>query len=284
MSENKKYTIAYQGAPGAFSHLASQRFTASFLKDHSVTFAPKSSFEDVFEHASSVENGLACVPFENSTVGSIIQNYQLLWISDLKIFSELTLPIHHQLLALPGTRMEDVIDVYSHPVALDQCKRIFHEHSWMKAQIYFDTGAAARLIKEEKRKNAAAIASLQAADEYGLEVIAPDIEDFHQNQTRFVLIGLDSSLAENNPKVPYKVSIAIEPGEDLNAIEAYAPLLSKSFKLAKIESIPVPERPFQFRLFLDFVVHSEEARSQAKKSLQAFSGTKAYGSYCSLVQ
>lgn len=287
MLDGVSYKIAYQGASGAFSHLAAEKFASVFLANKKCTFVPSSSFDEVFAFANSEENAFACVPFENSTIGSIIGNYQLLWDSKLINYCELTLPIHHQLLALPGTRMEDVVEVYSHPVALDQCKRIFHEHSWMHPHIYFDTGASAKLIRDKGLKNAAAIASKQAAEEYKLEVIAPDVEDYPQNQTRFALLGR-SGLTELNPgaemKLPFKFTVALATAGELNQLMQLAPFVSVDCNLIKIESLPIPEHPFQFRLFLDFLVTGEKGRHRAKEIEFAIKGLRNFGRYKSVEQ
>jgi len=280
MAETSPYRIAFQGAAGAFSHLAAQKFASSFLKSTQVEFVPKSSFEEAFEFAAQEANALACIPFENSTVGSIIQNYQLLWTTNLHSYCEYTLQIHHQLMALPGTRMEDVTEVYSHPVALDQCKRIFREHGWMHPHIYFDTGASAKMIKEEKKKNAAAIAAKQAAEEYGLEIIAPDIEDYAHNQTRFALLGKkDLKLSTNATKIPFKFTLAFEGQENLNKITQFAQFLGDGCDLIKLEPLPVPERPFHFRVFLDFRISNEKGEKHASNMETSVRGIRTFGKY-----
>lgn len=283
MPEPASFKIAFQGALGAFSHLAAERFSKSFLKSYKTEFVPKNTFEEAFEFASHEANGLACIPFENSTVGSIIQNYQLLWSTELHNFSELTLEIHHQLMALPGTKMEDVIDVYSHPVALDQCKRVFKEHPWMHPHVYFDTGASAKMIKEEKKKNSAAIAAKQAAEQYGLEIIAPDVEDYSHNQTRFALLGKAVlNLQENNLAAPFKFTVAIEGKENLNELLNFAPYLGKGCDLIKLEPLPVPEHPFRFRVFLDFRISNEQGVKSADDIERSVKDKKVFGRYRSV--
>lgn len=280
MVESSPYRIAFQGAAGAFSHLAAQKFASSFLNSAKLEFVPKSSFEEAFEFAEHEENALSCIPFENSTVGSIIQNYQLLWATNLHTYSEYTLQIHHQLMALPGTRMEDVIEVYSHPVALDQCKKIFKEHGWMHPHIYFDTGASAKMIKDEKKRNAAAIAAKQAAEEYGLEIIAPDIEDYAHNQTRFALLGKKNlKLSSDTVAAPFKFTVAFEGQENLNKITEFSQFLGDGCDLIKLEPLPVPERPFQFRVFLDFRIANEKGRKHANDMETSVQGIKTFGKY-----
>lgn len=282
MAEIPKPRIAYQGAVGAFSHLASQRFASDYLGNFETELIPCSNFEEAFKQASNGNNTLACIPFENSTVGSIIENYQLLFSSNLFVHSELTLPIHHQLLALPGTHIEDIIDVYSHPVALDQCKKIFREHAKMHPQVYFDTGAAARLIKTSKRKDAAAIAAIQAAKEYDLEVIAANVEDYSQNCTRFKLIGKMTRSKSEELQAPFKFVAGFEGAGDLNEIAKFAPFLDEEFRLLKVEALPIAERPWHFRLVFEFQVLSTGGRRQMEELLASFKSLRSFGGYKSL--
>lgn len=280
MTMKEPVTIAYQGAAGAFSHLASMRFADEFLK-LSCTLLPCSSFEEVFDRTSYGDNVLACLPFENSTIGSIMENYEHLWESSLNIIADLSLPIHHQLLAIPGTKLEDVHHVYSHPVALEQCKNLFKQNAHLTPQPYFDTGAAAQLIKNNKSKDCAAIAARQAATEYDLDVIVENVEDYPENHTRFALIAKPPQKTDKL-EPPFKLSIAVETSGSLNKLASLTSYLDGDLKLIKIESLPIPQHPWNFRLFLDFMIEGNNCSEQIKKLLSAIEKTRFYGCYKTL--
>jgi prephenate dehydratase len=299
------YSIAYQGVPGAFSHQAAQSFALAFLAAESPapslalspSLVPCGSFEEICRMAAGQNNCFACLPVENSSVGRLGGNYSLVWDLQLNIYAELSLPVHHQLLAPAGAGLDDIEDVYSHPVALEQCRRLFRERPNLRPQVYSDTASAAEFVKEdggkqgyknkkdEKGKYAAAIASCLAATEYGLEIIARDIEDFPQNCTRFVLLGgkpASACFPLAGLKLPYKLSVAIEPGDNLNQIAGLAPLLGDDFRLVKIEALPRPEHPWQCRLFLDFSILNHEGGRLAGRLMDAWPGARVLGRYNSL--
>lgn len=261
-SERSSYSIAYQGAVGAFSHLASQNFAKQFLKEE-CRLIPLKHFSELFTAAQADPNTFACLPIDNSTIGSISENYDLLWPSKLSILSQFYMPIHHQLLCVRGAKIEEIEEVYSHPAALEQCRNIFKRFPRMQEQSYFDTGAASGMIRDKNNPKLAAIGSRQAAEEYALEVLLQNIEDYPQNQTRFVLVGTERK-EPGASRFPCHLSFAFEGTKNLNPITALAPILGEYVSLQKIESRPVPENPWHYRLFVDLLIQSGHAERLGK--------------------
>ena len=180
----KHNTIAFQGEHGAYSEEAAYKL----LGDKIFTW-PRPTFESVFESVTSGKCDYGIIPIENSSIGSIHQNYDLLLKYNLFITDEITIPINHCIIALTKIRIANFEYIYSHPAALAQCNRFITKHPGIKAIYYYDTAGAAKMVKESGKKNLAAIASAYAADKYRLNVIKHSIQDNKNNRTCFFLIG-----------------------------------------------------------------------------------------------
>ena len=183
-------SIAYQGEPGAFSHEACR----TWFPSHRPEACP--TFEDAFEAVQSGRCALAMIPVENSVAGRVSDVHHLLPKSGLKIIGEHFLPIRMQLMANPGTRLEDVAVAASHPMALLQCRLTLRKLG-LKAEVVADTAGAAKALAEQPDPTRAAVASGVAAELYGLTILKKDIEDAHGNTTRFLVLT-----AEAQPPVP----------------------------------------------------------------------------------
>jgi prephenate dehydratase len=178
----KKLTIAFQGEPGANSHIA----IAEAYPD--ATALPCDTFEDALAAISSGEADFGMIPIENSVAGRVADIHHLLPQSGLFIVAEWFLPIRHQLMALRGVKLSDIKTVQSHIHALGQCRRIIRELK-IKALVAADTAGSARAISENGDRTRAAIAPKLAAEIYGLDILAEDIEDESHNTTRFVVLS-----------------------------------------------------------------------------------------------
>jgi prephenate dehydratase len=178
------HSIAYQGEPGANSHIA----CAENFPDLSPL--PCATFEDAFAAVQDGSAELAMIPIENSIAGRVADIHSLLPASGLHIVGETFLPIHFQLLAVPGARIEDLRSVYSHIHALGQCRNIIRRHK-LHPVVAGDTAGAAREIAEWADKSRAALAPRLAGEIYGLNTLAPDVEDESHNTTRFVVLSRD---------------------------------------------------------------------------------------------
>ena len=183
--------IAYQGEPGANSHLV---INENYPEAEAVACA---SFEDVFGVVASGEAELAMIPIDNSLAGRVADIHHFLPTSGLHIIAEHYLRIQFMLMGVPGTTLDTIDTVHSHVHALGQCRKIIKEHGWQPI-ISGDTAGAAREIAEAADVRQAAIAPELAAEIYNLEILARDIEDEDHNPTRFVLLSPDEIIAEPN--------------------------------------------------------------------------------------
>lgn len=241
--------IAFQGALGAFSHDAGRKFALS-QQFGEPAFVPCNSFEEVFQQVATGHSALGIIPVENSSIGPISVNLDLLWRYDLNMIGEVLSPIHHNLIGLPGASLSSVTHAYSHPAALEQCKKFFAENKQIEAVAYFDTSGAVQLVKDMQDPTVAAIAGDFAAREYKLQILKENIEDYAGNTTRFAVICKDPRV--ELPSLDYKLSCAVELAHEPGSL---AKLLSRlaglEVNLTKIESRPIPEQPWHYRFFID---------------------------------
>ncbi len=188
--------IAFQGEPGANSDTACRDMYPDMEP------LPCATFEDAFSALKNGHADLAMIPIENSIAGRVADIHHLLPNSDLHIVGEYFLPIHFQLMVLPGVAIEDISTVYSHVHALGQCRNIIRDNGW-KAIVSGDTAGSARMVAEAKDKTSAALAPHLAASLYGLNILAENVEDEEHNTTRFVVLSRDAdvALANNGPVI-----------------------------------------------------------------------------------
>ena len=177
--KNNGMKIAIQGEPGAFSHEAALKLVAG------AEIVPCALSAEVFRALDAGEADAAAIPIENSLAGSVLEHFDLLLKHDVKVVRETLLRIRHNLIALRGATVEQIERVYSHPVALAQCRRFIAAHPHMKAIGFYDTAGSVKQLAELGERNVAAIASEAAAVQYGAEILARGIEDDPENYTRF---------------------------------------------------------------------------------------------------
>ena len=180
--------IAYQGVAGAYSHIASMTVYPN------EEYVPCDTFEKAMKMVAEGEVDLAMIPVENSNAGRVSDVHFLLPQTGLHIIGEFFLPVHHQLLVLPGTKLEEVKTASSHPQALAQCANFLKEHN-IKPVARIDTALSCQDVLKFQDKSIAAIASVLAGEIYGLEVAAANIENAQNNTTRFLIMA-------KKPKVP----------------------------------------------------------------------------------
>ena len=181
--------IAYQGEPGSNSDAACRAVYPG------LDAVPCATFEDVFAVMAEGAADLAMIPVENSIAGRVADIHHLLPDSDLNIIGEYFMPIHFQLMAVPGATLDDISVVRSHSHALGPCRRLIREHGW-RAIVADDTAGAAREVAEAGDTHIAALAPRLAADLYGLSILATDVEDEHNNTTRFLTLSRETSVPD----------------------------------------------------------------------------------------
>ncbi len=245
--------VAYQGEPGAYSEAAAQKYAPG------ATLMPCPRFEDVFSAVDSSSADLGVLPIENSIGGTIHRNYDLLLEHPLQIVGDLELKVVHSLIALPGTSAGDIRQIYSHPQALAQCDRYLRSLPDVEVVATYDTAGSAKLITDKQLRGAAAIASERAAAVFGLQVLASGIQDFADNITRFIVVSprpLETSGAATN-KTTVVFSLANEPGALFKALSVFA---LRGIDLTKLESRPIPGRPWEYLFYADLAVGAQDAR------------------------
>jgi chorismate mutase/prephenate dehydratase len=252
--------VAYQGEPGAYTEEAAIRFFGKSTKG-----VPYESLDEVFEAVENGEVPFAMVPVENSLEGSITRAYDLLPDSPLMVCGETELRISHCLIAVEGATLDTIKTVYSHPQALGQC-RSFLNHLNCELIPASDTAGSVRMIKEQSRRDIAAVASSKAADIYGMKIIAREIEDNPHNFTRFFILSKEDSPPTGNDKTSIVFSLKHKPGALYDSLREFA---SREINLTKLESRPTRHQPWEYNFYMDFSGHREEKNiGEALKALE----------------
>ncbi|MFQ5600415.1 MAG: prephenate dehydratase [Candidatus Krumholzibacteriia bacterium] len=254
--ETTPLRVTYQGVEGSYSHLAAQRRYAGRPGGVLLT-----GYETLRETIDAVREGRAdfsLVPIENTTGGSINETYDLLAEGDLHITAEVVSQVEHCLMALPGTRVEDLRTVISHAQALQQCEAFLRRVPWIRPRAEFDTAGSARKVRESGDRTLAAIASAEAARLFGLEILEHNVQSHTANSTRFVEIARETAPcpAEAACKTSLLLVLAHRPGALGDVLTEFS---RRSVNLCKIESRPVPESPWEYRFYLDVEGHAASA-------------------------
>lgn len=264
--------VAFQGERGAYSEEA---LLKAFPDAEPV---PMHTLDELFEAVATGKVDAALAPIENSQAGSISRTYDLLQRGDLYITGEIVLPIDHCLMALPGQALTDIERVHSHPQALDQCEAFLREHG-LEPVAEADTAGSARLVAEEQLEGEAALASRQAAEDHGLEILVESVQTTVHNRTRFVV--LERSPAPRGDGAQ-KTSLVFATDHRPGALyHALAPLAEREINMVKLESRPSRGQPWQYVFHLDLEGHREdEAVAAALSELgQITTFLKVLGSY-----
>ena len=248
--------VAIQGERGAFSEEAAIQLLGSRIKT-----VPTRDFPHMFSSVARHRAHTCLAPMENSLVGSIFQNYDLLLQYGLVVRGEVYLRVSHCLIAPVGTYLEDIRRVYSHPIALEQCQEFFRRHPTLETVSTWDTAGSVHDLVTNREPGAAAIAGKSAARHYGAKVVAEGLEDDPANYTRFFLLTLADAELDGIEKRfapdqvgPTKTSVVFyvenAPGSLYDTLGEFA---SRGLDLTRIESRPVRGKPFEYLFYLDFL-------------------------------
>jgi len=269
--------VAFQGEIGAYSESAVYSFFGS-----SAEVKPCENLSDVFECVKKGETPYGVVPIENSLEGSVNQTYDLFLEYDLKVCGEIILRIVHCLIAHPGTHLNSIKTVYSHPQALAQCRK-FLEKLGCRLLSTFDTAGSVKMIKEEGLKDAGAVASQRAAQIYCMKVLAKEIGDTINNYTRFFVLSKKDSPPSGKDKTSIIFSAKSIPGALYHVLEEFA---IRNINLTKIESRPTKRTPWEYNFYLDFEGHRNEEK--CREALESIKDktlfVKILGSYKAAVE
>jgi prephenate dehydratase len=269
----KKLKIAFQGVRGAYSEDACYAY---FGKE--VDAMPFPSFSEVFEAAEKDAVSYAVVPVENSYEGSIAQVNDLLLEHDLLISGEVVLRVRHCLLALPGTSIDEIKRVYSHPQALGQCNRFLSQNPQWQLIPSYDTAGSAAIVKQNGRKEEAAIASARAAEVYGLEILKEGIESDPQNYTRFFVLQKHPKKGADANKPSMVFAAKNTPGALYSCLKEFA---ERGINLTKLESRPRRNKPWMYVFYVDIEGNLDDANinSAIGSLLKTAAFVKVLGTY-----
>lgn len=253
--------IAIQGEPGSFSHAAA----AQLVRGARIVNCATS--REVFALTAAGKANAAVIPIENSLAGSVVEHFDLLLAHPLYIQREFRLRIEHNLIAAPSVRFSEIREVLSHPVALEQCRKFFQKHRQIRAVPFYDTAGSVKHLMQRRLADAAAIAGKRAAMEYGAKVLKTGLEDNKQNFTRFFLVGRNRKVLPRANKTTVAFATKNIPGALFKALSVFA---LREISLSKIESRPVPGRPWEYVFYADLLCGQEKRAQQALRQLADF--------------
>ena len=235
-------TVACQGIEGAYSQIACDRL----FKAPSIMYFQ--SFDHVFK---AVESGMCqygILPIENSTAGSVNAVYDLMIRHNFSIVRSARLKVSHNLLAKPGTKLEDIRDVYSHEQALHQCADYLAGLKNVAVHVVENTAVAARMVAQSDRSDVAALSSRFCAEQYDLEIVQDNVQDQDNNYTRFICISKKPEIYPGADRTSLMMTLPHKPGTLYNVLAKFYAL---NINLQKLESRPLPNREFEFMFYFD---------------------------------
>lgn len=246
--------VAIQGEPGSFSDEAAHAYLRGAL------VVPCATSSEVFERLGNGSVAAAMIPIENSLAGPVALHLDLLATSKVFIQKEFRLRIRHNLIAAPGVKLRELRRVYSHPVALEQCRDFFRKNPQIRAESFYDTAGSVKHVVQERLRDTGAIASREAARVYGGRVLRQSLEDDKQNFTRFFLVSRSQRPLPGANKTSIAFALKNQPGALFKALSVFA---LREIDLSKIESRPLRGRPWEYVFFVDYRRGNDEAARKA---------------------
>lgn len=266
--------VSIQGYEGSFHQMAARSF---FGKE--VEVIPCATFREVVKLASNKRDSDGGVmAIENSIAGSILGNYALLQKSDLQITGEVYLQINQNLLVNPDVTLEDIKEVHSHPMALQQCLHFLDKHNWKLVESE-DTALSAKQVHRHRSKHIAAIASKLAAELFGLKVLKPNIQDEKDNYTRFLIVqrAEGAEAIENANKASINFQVSHTQGALAKVLTVIA---DEGINLSKLQSFPIPGTQWKYSFHADLEFDSVSQFEKVKeKMLPLTNGIRVFGIY-----
>lgn len=251
-------SVAIQGVKGSNHYIVSHQYF-----NDTVSVIECLTFDEVVNNLITEKCDAAIMAIENSIAGSIIPNYALIDSQNLHIVGERYLDIQHHLMALPGQSIEDIKEVYSHPMALLQCKAFFKDYPHIKLVEDKDTAEVAQRIHKYQLKNIGAIATEMAATIFQVEILAKSIQTIKHNETRFVIVKrTNSEIPENQIN---KASLKFELAHKRGSLATILNVMSDcKLNLTKIQSLPKIETPWKYAFFVDVTFDTYQDYAKAK--------------------
>ena len=267
-------TIAIQGAEGSNHHKVARDFYGT-----SIALKECMSFDALVDSLLDASANVGVMALENTIAGSIIPNYALIDSNNLHIIAEEYLNIHHHLMCLKGQKIENIKEVWSHPMALLQCKEFFKKYPHIKLVEDVDTADVAKRISNENLVGIGAIAPKIAAEIFDLEIIEDEIQTIRENATRFVIVQTDAP--NNKNEEINKASLKFQLNHKRGSLAAILNVLSDcKMSLTKIQSLPVIETPWKYSFFVDVTFENYKEYEKAKVILEIMAEEfKVLGTY-----
>jgi len=264
--------VAFQGQDGAYSQEAALDFFGN-----RVLTRPCDTLDEVFKLVQKGVLPYGIVPVENSQEGSISRSYDLLLEADVMVCGETQIRVSHCLIANPGASQASIKRIYSHPQALAQCQA-YLRHLGCEVIPSYDTAGSVKMIKEKKIMDGAAVAGARAAQIYGMNIIAREIEDNPRNTTRFFILSRQDAPPTGDDKTSIVLLLKHKPGTLHQALGIFA---RRKINLTKLESRPTRQKPWEYNFYLDFEGHrGDVAVQQTLAQLEDISlFLKVLGSY-----
>lgn len=261
-------TIAIQGGYGAFHEIAAHHF----FENEEINILPHRTFRELVSTLKSRHSDFGIMAIENSLAGSILPNYSLIINTRMHIVGEIYLRINQNLVAMPGVKITDLKEVYSHPMAILQCQAFFDDHPGIRLIESIDTALSAEEIAAKGLLDTGAISSRMAADKYGLEILAERIETNKKNYTRFLI------LAENGFTIPTKEvnksSISFIVVHKFGSLSKILSILSYyEINLAKIQSMPIPGQDWEYMFYVDLEIKDYEMYQKSLDAIRPFTSS-----------
>lgn len=254
----KNIKIGYQGVKGSFSEEAMIKY---FGENHTTT--DYEEFEDVFVALKNNEIDYGILPIENSCTGAITTVYDLLVKYGLYIVGEECIKIDQNLIGIKGSKFEDIKEIYSHPQGFEQSSEFLNKQNNLRLIPFHNTAISAKYVSELNDKSKAAIASLRAAQIYGLDVIQKEINDKDNNHTKFIIVGRKLESSKECNKITVVFSLDNKAGTLYNLLRYFA---ENNINMIKIESRPTKNEPWQYLLYVDFEgnIENEDVKKAIK--------------------
>lgn len=267
--------IAIQGGYGAFHELAAYKY----FDDEEIEILPRETFRDLLSSIKHQKSDYGIMAIENSLAGSILPNYTLLMETPMKIIGEVYLRIKQNLVALKGVKLEDLKEVYSHPMAILQCSRYFDQFPHIRLVESSDTALSAKEIHDNQLTDIGAIASRLAADKYDLEILAKGIETNKMNYTRFLILTENGSQVDESEV--NKASIHFALAHKTGSLSKILSILSYyELNMAKIQSMPIIGQDWEYQFYVDLEISDYDMYKKSLEAIKPFtSGLGIMGEY-----
>lgn len=252
--------VAIQGIKGSFHHIVANNYFGD-----NISLKECLTFEEMPNFLIQNKVDYLIMAIENSIAGAILANYKLIDDFNLNIVAEVYLPIKHQLMAYNNQKLSNIKEIWSHPMAINQCRNFLRKHPRIKLIETDDTALAAKEISDNKIQNRAAIASVKASEIYKLPIIQSNIHTNPQNFTRFFILDKENYKKKNFNKVSLKFITKHKMGSLSEVLQIF---VENQLNLTKIQSLPIENDPWEYAFFADVIFNSEELFYKAKQKLK----------------